>query len=128
MRGYNHAVRQILDLLNYIGSLPFDSRREIASQLVDSESFQCSPNFRIPVRLAADWLTTRLTLTGNMTSTSPWGDIVMEWWNEDRKLTFYFRHDGEVEYVKVWGPDIYNDMEDGIVEPDRISQLQDWLN
>lgn len=55
------------------------------------------------------------------------GDVVFEWWKGQRKLTVYVRP-GTVEYVKVWGPDIFSDMEDGKVEgtEDR-RKLWNWL-
>ncbi len=55
------------------------------------------------------------------------GDIVFEWWNNQKKLTVYVSPE-TVEYIKVEGPDIYSDMEDGIVEtPQDSRMLWHWL-
>ncbi len=55
------------------------------------------------------------------------GNVVLEWWEDRKKLTIYV-HTKTVEYVKVWGPDIFSDMEDGEVEgaEDRRT-LWNWL-
>jgi hypothetical protein len=43
------------------------------------------------------------------------GNVVFEWWEDRRKLTVYVSPE-TVEYVKVWGPNIFSAMEDGVVE------------
>jgi hypothetical protein len=43
------------------------------------------------------------------------GNVVLEWWEGRKKLTIYV-YPKTVEYVKVWGPDIFSEMEDGEVE------------
>jgi hypothetical protein len=43
------------------------------------------------------------------------GNVVLEWWEGRKKLTIYV-YPETVEYVKVWGPDIFSEMEDGEVE------------
>lgn len=55
------------------------------------------------------------------------GNVVFEWWEGREKLTVYV-HPEMVEYVKVWGPDIFSEMEDGEVEgaEDRRA-LWNWL-
>lgn len=58
---------------------------------------------------------------------SPWDDVVMEWWNGQRKLTLYFQPDGEIQFTKVWGADIDTEMEDGILGDCTFESLWDWL-
>lgn len=55
------------------------------------------------------------------------GNVVFEWWEGHKKLTVYISPKA-VEYVKVWGPDMFSDMEDGDVEgaEDRRA-LWRWL-
>jgi hypothetical protein len=43
---------------------------------------------------------------------SPDGEPVFEWWYGARKLTIYFQ-ERSADYVKVWGPNVHSDMEDG---------------
>lgn len=43
------------------------------------------------------------------------GDVTFEWWNGDRGFTVYVSADGSVSYLKDWGLDMVNDMEDGPV-------------
>lgn len=60
-------------------------------------------------------------------SVSPWDDQVFEWWNGDKKLTVYFGSD-ETEYVRVWGEDIDNEMDDGTIDDDSdFDELWHWL-
>lgn len=54
------------------------------------------------------------------------GNVVLEWWEGRKKLTIYV-HPETVEYVKVWGPDIFSDMEDGEVEREDHRALWRWL-
>jgi len=55
------------------------------------------------------------------------GDIVLEWWKGARKLTIYISQDS-AEYVKVWGPDIVSQMEDGAILNSSVRRaLWRWL-
>lgn len=42
-------------------------------------------------------------------------ETVCEWWNGNRKLTIYADVDG-LWYIKAWGADMDNEMEDGAIE------------
>lgn len=60
-------------------------------------------------------------------SESPWGDVVFEWWYGDKKLTIYFGHE-HIEYVKVWGDNIDEEMDDGtIADHSGFDELWRWL-
>jgi len=61
-----------------------------------------------------------------MVSANEDGDVVMEWWHGVRKLTIYVgaRAAG---YIKVWGPRIDKDMEDGQVVEGNVRPLWLWL-
>ena len=54
------------------------------------------------------------------------GDVVLEWWRDDRKLTIYVQPDS-VEYIKSWGPDIENQMESGLLGETAFAKLWEWL-
>lgn len=54
------------------------------------------------------------------------GEIVFEWWNADRKLTVYIGRD-QLHYIKSWGPDVMNEMEDGALPEDKMPLLWEWL-
>lgn len=61
-------------------------------------------------------------------SASESGDVTFEWWVEERKLIVYFGDSG-MEVLRVWGPDIHNQMEH--FSTDRTAQLAPswaWLN
>ncbi len=55
------------------------------------------------------------------------GDVVFEWWNNDKVLTVYVSG-GEARYVKGWGHNIETDMEDGeAATSERRRKLWAWL-
>ncbi len=56
------------------------------------------------------------------------GDVTFEWWNSDKGLTIYVSaHDG-VSYLKDWGPDMVDDMEDGPVStPEERRDIWAWF-
>jgi hypothetical protein len=62
----------------------------------------------------------QLTLEKNWWWTDPLVNITLEeeicyeWWYHTRKLTIYV-YDLTVQYIKVWGADIENEMEDGSI-------------
>jgi len=54
-------------------------------------------------------------------------EIVFEWWHDAKKITVYFS-ETNAEFIKVWGADIDNEMEEGIAETnDQIEALWKWL-
>jgi hypothetical protein len=54
-------------------------------------------------------------------------EVVFEWWHGINKLTVYILED-TAEYIKVWGSDIDNEMEDGsATSPAEIMALWKWL-
>jgi hypothetical protein len=54
-------------------------------------------------------------------------EIVFEWWHDAKKVTVYFS-ETSAEFIKVWGANIDNEMEEGIAETnDQIEVLWKWL-
>jgi len=54
-------------------------------------------------------------------------EIVFEWWHGSKKLTVYILGN-TAEYIKVWGTDIDNEMEDGASSsPAELTALWKWL-
>jgi hypothetical protein len=55
------------------------------------------------------------------------GDVMFEWWNEDKALTVYVS-ENDVRYIKGWGLNIETEMEDGeATTPERRRMLWTWL-
>ena len=54
------------------------------------------------------------------------GEVTMEWWFDSKKLSLYVSDDC-VEYIKVWGSDINNEMEDGELRFGMFFDLWNWL-
>lgn len=59
-------------------------------------------------------------------SVSENGEVVFEWWDKDRKLTFYIDNT-EYQFLKSWGPNIFNDMEDGELSDSNLIETWLWL-
>ena len=59
------------------------------------------------------------------------GEDVFEWWKDNRKLTLYIKSgfpEPCINYIKVWGSDMDNEMEDGIISTGLgLGELRDWL-
>lgn len=54
-------------------------------------------------------------------------EIVFEWWHKNKKLAVYILGN-TAEYIKIWGPDIDNEMEDGLAaSPAELTHLWKWL-
>jgi hypothetical protein len=59
--------------------------------------------------------------------TSPEGEIVFEWWNGPKKVTLYVGEDS-LSYVKSWGDDMLEEMEDGVIQKaSEAPSLLTWL-
>ncbi len=56
------------------------------------------------------------------------GQVIMEWWHDNRSLTVFVRSAGQVDYLRAWGRDIEAEMEDGKLErlDDFVEQCR-WL-
>lgn len=54
-------------------------------------------------------------------------EIVLEWWNQSKKITIYVSEE-VIDYIKVWGADIDNQMEDGSISlKDDLTDLWQWI-
>lgn len=98
-----------------------------------TDSYGCPAPSHSTGRRAENWIT-RLYfqvafqdwIKPNVTAGSE-GEVVFEWWYGVKKLTIYVSNQG-VEYVQVWGTDIYEEMSDGDAEPiDTCIRLWLWL-
>lgn len=56
------------------------------------------------------------------------GEVTLEWWNNGKVLTIFVNTSGHIEYLRAWGPNIWNDMEDSEDPTDGVlSNLWQWL-
>ncbi|GBF81521.1 hypothetical protein [Aphanothece sacrum] len=55
-------------------------------------------------------------------------EIVLEWWHKEKKLTIYVCKNS-IDYIKVWGSDMDNEMEDGSISlnENELTSLWKWL-
>ncbi len=54
-------------------------------------------------------------------------EIVLEWWNQSKKITIYVSEES-IDYIKVWGADMDNEMEDGSISlEDDLTHLWQWI-
>lgn len=76
--------------------------------------------YRAVTRTSRPWSSPHITASDS-------GEVVFEWWRGDRKITLYFGG-RDVEYIKVWGPNIDNEMESGeLKKADSFRELWYWL-
>lgn len=53
--------------------------------------------------------------------------VVLEWWNKQRKYSIYVAED-QINYIAVWGKDMYNEMEDGNISLDNdLTDFWKWI-
>lgn len=92
----------------------------ISSPCEKAEQLARSWRSKTAGRLGKSWLDPHM-------ATSPWDEVVMEWWHGTRKLTLYFQPDGGIQFIKVWGPDMDTEMEEGRLLDDTFEALWSWL-
>jgi hypothetical protein len=56
------------------------------------------------------------------------GNVVLEWWHGAKKLALHIPDQTPPQYVKIWGPRIDEDMEDGQLEEREFYRLWHWLH
>jgi hypothetical protein len=57
------------------------------------------------------------------------GNLCAEWWQgKERSLSLFVGADGSISYLRAWGPNMHQEMEDGELEADsQIAGLWHWL-
>ena len=55
------------------------------------------------------------------------GEVLLEWWKSEKKLTLFVRADG-IDYLRVWGADIEHEMTDGELTAEAFPGLWSWLS
>lgn len=118
----NYAVLQ-LSSLSY--SPIHKTYRRIAELGADNETYKYTiewlDTLRTVVAASQMWWSEPLV---NLSFDS---EIVFEWWYKTKKLTVYILGN-TAEYIKVWGTDIDNEMEDGLAtSPAELTTLWKWL-
>jgi len=105
--------------------------RKIAELLIRPEA-QPSSNALKNALLFLENLLDRAMKLGSWSSPhitlSEAGEIVFEWWQNDKKITLYFGNN-EPEYIKVWGTNIHTEMESGMLTYGwGLTNLWLWLH
>ncbi len=99
----------------------------------ETDTFGCpAPDYNT-IRNAENWITRfyfrvafQNWINPNVTC-GPAGEVVFEWWNGVKKVTIYVSRQS-VEYVQVWGTDIYKEMSDGDAKSiETCKELWSWL-
>ena len=54
------------------------------------------------------------------------GDVLIEWWNKNHKLSLYVGP-RKSDFIKVWGPNIESEMEEGRLLTSNVIPLWNWL-
>lgn len=59
-------------------------------------------------------------------SASEDGEVLLEWWNGNHKLSLYVGS-RKSDFIKIWGPNIESEMQEGRFSASNIIRLWDWL-
>lgn len=99
--------------------------RRIAELELDNETYKYTLEWLEKLRTIA--IAKKMWWCEPLVNLSIDSEIVFEWWYESKKLTVYILGN-TAEYIKVWGADIDNEMEDGLVTSSaEITNLWKWL-
>lgn len=109
---------------------------DLLSERVSSSSLAFDPIEPQTIELAKDfmrrmldiihqeeliWVAPRVTTNGD-------GDVSFEWWRDEHLLQISMESSGEVEYLRAWGPHIWQEMESGEQPSAReLVELWNWL-
>jgi len=135
----NYNVAEVMRSLQAISSEPlFKTITTLIDKINvlktwDVDSFDCpAPDYNT-IRNAENWITRFYfqvafeNWTNPNVTSGPAGEVVFEWWNGIKKVTIYVSSQS-VEYVQVWGTDIYKEMSDGDAAPiETCKELWSWL-
>lgn len=87
---------------------PFNKARQQMHRLLLSQRAKCPTWSKPVVNLGAD------------------GELELQWWRGEKSLTLTL--DGEkIFFLKAWGVDPQNDMDDGEIEAEGFLSLWEWL-
>jgi len=75
---------------------------------------------------AEDVVSTRAGWARPHVSANEDGNVVLEWWCGARKLTLYISQHS-ASYVRVWGPDMVGQMQDGELPEGEFINHWNWL-
>lgn len=111
-------LRQAVDRLTEVATLAHAQNVLFSLQTLNS-AFDLLANFHLqlaPLSLHAPHITW-----------SSDAEVVLEWRHNQKRLLFYVK-ENSVEYLKSWGSDIYEEMEEGqVFSPPEVARLWRWL-
>ncbi len=88
----------------------------------DNACAETSRYYRETIEKGGYWLAPNIARFGDE-------EIILEWWQGNKKLTLYFSPDGTAEYLASWGTDISADMDEGDARvPGTFRRLWTWLH
>jgi hypothetical protein len=101
------------------------THRRIAELGVDNETYKYTTEWL--KRLRKIVVANQMWWSEPLVNLSIDSEIVFEWWHGTKKSTVYILGN-TAEYIKVWGTDIDNEMEDGTSSsPAELTELWKWL-
>jgi hypothetical protein len=131
-RGWSNIKRCSEAAASDIKHSIFLKTREYLTRTIYSIHGEVSKNSILHATDYFVWLKQSATSIGmqwiepNITA-SPENEIVFEWWAKNKKLSVFFIDD-VVQFIKVWGPNIDHDMEEGLAENRQtILECLRWL-
>lgn len=120
------AISQLLESLSKLQTLPELVRNSnLFEREIEESSLEAARNFVVRswfliISHHLQWHTPHVTTEGE-------GDVQLEWWHGDRALLITITA-SSVDYLRVWGHRINEDMEEGDnPSPETLISLWQWL-
>ncbi|MFM7888114.1 MAG: hypothetical protein ACKPCM_15805, partial [Pseudanabaena sp.] len=122
------ALSNIINSSHILEIQPISQRLEKFSSKLDSKTL--FNTFLLTREIIKESKVNSLWWSTPLVNVSCDSDVVLEWWNKSKKLTFYINQ-SSLDYIKVWGSDIDDEMEDGSINSMHdysIGRLWQWIS
>jgi len=134
---FTEAARQPIAIsVVHLNTMLDQSIKKIAALPEWANEWQSQAVSHTTMEYALAWLFDMFAIASR--SSSPWhqpnifaspdAEAVFEWWHQQRSITVYTK-EATASYLKAWGPDIYDEMEDGDATAHQVREmLWSWLH
>lgn len=113
------TIQKIRDLQSWGSNWDGVEVTAVSAKAVANATALIDQLYSTATQLNIDWDSPNVTA-------SSLGEVVLEWWNHEKKLTLYVNEE-QAQYVKVWGENIDTEMDDGLLVETAIAPTLEWL-
>jgi hypothetical protein len=122
------ALSNMINSSHILEVQPISQRLEKFSSKLDSKTL--FNTFLLTRKIIKESKANSLWWSTPLVNVSYESEVILEWWNKSKKLTFYINQ-SSLDYIKVWGSDIDAEMEDGSINSMQdcsIGRLWQWIS